>query len=216
MDKNICLHGIYAKSELYDSASTLRILKQILKSDALLSRRMQNRTKGTTYFNGIDYISLCDYSKRTEKYISKFNAYEGYIRYSLSLMFPKDKLPIITPEMVDLTYDGSLYDYREMARLGALEGERYSDLPDEVQVKDAISLDLMNGITLPLNKVRFSFISSRDRNIDYALREIDKLITLLAKHNRLVPIYDIDTFTRIDNEENVKTLIKTRQKQYRG
>ncbi len=207
MDKNICLHGVYAKSDLYDSASTLRVLKQVLKSKALLSRRMQKQTKGRTYFNGLDYISLCDYSKRNEKGLHKYNSYEGYIRYSLALMFPKDKLSIITPEMIDLTYGGCSYDYKEMARLGSSLDERYSDLPDEVQVKDSISLDLMKGITIPISKVKLPY-GSTNLNIEYALREIEKVLILLDKYQRTVPIYDIDTFIRIDNEENVKTLIR--------
>ena len=207
MDKNIYLHAIYAKSDLYDPASTLRVLKQILKSQALLSKRMQNKAKSDVYFNGIDYISLCDYNKRTEKYKRRYNAYEGYIRYSLSLMFPQEKLSVITPEMIDLAYDDGYYDYAGMAQLGLSDDKRYSDLPDEVQVKDAISLDLMSGITLPLSKMRLSY-GNADMNIKYALKEIERILILLDKHDRLVPIYDIDTFTRIDDEENVKCLLK--------
>ena len=97
-----------------------------------------------------------------------------------------------------------------MAQLGLSDDKRYSDLPDEVQVKDAISLDLMSGITLPLSKMRLSY-GNADMNIKYALKEIERVLILLDKHNRLVPIYDIDTFARIDDEENVKCLLKERK-----
>ena len=61
MDKKLYLHGIYTSGELYDSKETLKILKKILISNALLSNRLQGIDKEKISFSGLDYVSLCDY-----------------------------------------------------------------------------------------------------------------------------------------------------------
>ena len=65
----------------------------------------------------------------------------------------------------------------------------------------------MSGITLPIDKMMHPYMNERANTI-IILKEIERIIKLLDKYNYSVPIYDIDTFTRIDNEENVKHLIK--------
>ena len=64
MNTQLYLHGIYTAGELYSSKDTLSILKEILKSNALLSNRLQGKEKEKVSFSGLDYISLCDYEKR--------------------------------------------------------------------------------------------------------------------------------------------------------
>ena len=205
MDKDICLHATYATSDTYSQITTIHILKKILKSKAVLSKRLQKQNDTVTGFNGLDYISLCDYSKKEEHYIRKYNAFEGYIRYSLSLIFPKEKLDIITPELI---YIGQNENYdNKMKEYGLSKDIRYSDIPDEVQVKDSISLDLMTGITLPIDKMILPYMNS-NKNTIIILKEIARIIKLLGKYNYNVPLYDIDTFTRVDDESNVKYLIK--------
>lgn len=202
MDKEIYLHGIYSLSDYYDSKMTLKILKKILESNAILSARLQKKFFHIVLFNGIDYISLCDYEKSEKYRLIETNSYETYIRYSLSLIFPKDKIPVIEPEIID-----AVYDYETIREYGLSEDKRYSDLPDEVQVKDKISLDLMTGITLPVSKMKNIFLNET-KTTNMVLREIDKIRTLLDKYNHLVPLYDIDTFESLEKEENVKTLVK--------
>ena len=202
MDKEIYLHGIYSLSDYYDSKMTLKILKKILESNAILSARLQKKFFHIVLFNGIDYISLCDYEKSEKYRLIETNSYETYIRYSLSLIFPKDKIPVIEPEIID-----AVYDYETIREYGLSEDKRYSDLPDEVQVKDKISLDLMTGITLPVSKMKNIFLNEA-KTTNMVLREIDKIRTLLDKYNHLVPLYDIDTFESLEKEENVKTLVK--------
>lgn len=204
MDENICLHGIYAKSDYYHEIKTEYYLEQILKSKALLSRRLLN-DKRESCFNGLDYISLCDYSKRNNHFLGEINSFEAYIKYSLSLMFPKEKLTLIIPEMIDITSRGDYYT--NMKILGLTSTKRYSDMADEVQVKDSISLDLMTGITMPIDKMINQSLNS-EKNINNILKQIKQIIITLDKYNYLVPLYDINTFERIDNESNVKYLIK--------
>ena len=204
MDENICLHGIYAKSDCYNEVMTQSYLERILKSKALLSRRLLN-DKRETCFNGLDYISLCDYSKRKMHFLGEINSYEAYIKYSLSLLFPKEKLPLIVPEMIDIASRGDYYT--NMKTLGLTSKKRFSDMADEVQVKDSISLDLMTGITLPIDKMINRNINT-EKNIKNILKQIKKIILMLDKYNYMVPLYDIDTFERVDSESNVKYLIK--------
>lgn len=213
MDKSICLHGIYAKSDLYISSITMKILQAILEDNAILSARMQDNksTKGyhgNSLYNGVDYISLCDYEKK--KISPSYNSYENYIRYSLSIMFPKDKLDIIEPTII-----AEPQSYETMVKYGMSQDLRYSDLADEVQVKDCISLDLMNGITLPLSKMHSLFLNEK-YTIQMVLKEIEKINMLLTRYNHEVPLYDIDTFELLDSPANVKQLVKHYYKKNRG
>ena len=205
MNKKIYLHAIYARSNTFDSITSLKILKQILKSNALLSSRLQNKKHIKPMFNGLDYISLCDYEKEDHSILDRYNSYESYIKYSLSLIFPKDKIDAIIPTLVDIS-KGENY-YYEMEKFGLSETIRYTDMADEVQVKDKISLDLMTGITLPLSKMTYELLNE-EKNIYLILKEIEQIEKLLNKYNKLVPIYDIDSFESLDNEETVKYLVR--------
>ena len=88
MEKDICLHAIGGKDVVYSFSKNNKILKQIVRDGALLSRKERGifTSQG---FNGIDYISLCDYNKRCNHPfgLDKYTAYYGYIRSSLSLIF---------------------------------------------------------------------------------------------------------------------------------
>ena len=98
-----------------------------------------------------------------------------------------------------------------MATLGLSEHLRYSDLPDEVQVKDSISLDLMCGITIPLKKLDNLFLSTK-KNTQKIVTHLGQIRRLLAFYDHLVPIYDIDSMTELTNQSTVTELIKTYKK----
>lgn len=204
---NIYLHAIYAFYKRYRHEDTIKKLKYILESDAILSRRLQmnNDPYG---FNGIDYISLCDYEKRNlhHKGMPDYTAYYSYIRESLSLMFPKDKIEVIKPKMVDFI-GLSKSGLDRMLELGLSKEQRYSDLYDEVQVKDIVPLTSLNGVTMPLDKMVKGFIPE---NIATSMvqRELEQIKELLIKYNHEVPMYDIDSFISLDDDQNVKTLVK--------
>ena len=207
MNEDICLHAINAYYEIYYQKLNLKVLESILKSNALLSRRLQG-LESSTGFNGMDYISLCNYRKRN---IHPFNhpeytSYDGYIKESISLMFPKDKLSIINPFILE-PIKKNKKGYNRMANLGLNEYIRYSDLPDEVQVKDEISLDLMCGLTLPMRKLDNIFFSI-DKNTQKIMKQLNEIKSLLMLYNHLVPIYDIDTMTELTSETEIKKLVK--------
>lgn len=204
---NIYLHAIYAFQNKYNQNETLRVLKNILKSDAILSRRLQ-RYRDPYGFNGLDYISLCDYDRRNMHHerFPNYTAFKTYVTESLSIVFPKDKITVIKPQMVD--FIGAEHkNLKTMEELGLSPNKRYSDLYDEVQVKDSVPLSLMSSITMPLQKMSKTFYS--ERIITYLVqKEIEQIKELLIKYNHEVPIYDIDTFIPLEDTRNVKTLVK--------
>ena len=206
--ENKYLHAIYAFNKRYNSEETKRILEYILSSDALLSRRLQ-RIRDTYGFNGLDYISLCDYDKRNICHpgLPEYTAFNSYIRESLSLMFPKESIKTITPEVVD--YIGlSDEEEEKMYQLGLSKNKRYSDFYDEVQVKNKIALSLMSGITFPIKKMTRSSFPERFA-IYIVQKQIEEVIELLIKYGYEVPTYDVDTFLPLEDEQNVKELVRT-------
>ena len=208
MNEKICLHAITTYYELYYTKINIDKLKCILKDNAVLSRRKQG-IHNSQGFNGIDYISLCDYQKRNLHPLNYpyYTSYEAYIKKSISLIFPKDKLEILTPHIVGMI-SPSKKGYANMAYLGMDKETRYSDLYDEVQVANKIPLDLMCGITVPINRMNYSSLLNTNQKIKIIIKHLNKIKELLIKYNHLVPIYDIETMEEINNDEAVKRLIK--------
>jgi len=207
MNQDICLHAINNRYELYYTNIVKKKLRQILKDNALLSRRMQG-LENSTGFNGMDYISLCDYQKRDMYHENhhQYTAFDSYIRGSLSLAFPKEKLSLINPYITGII-NTSKKGYNRMVQLGMIEEVRYSDLYDEVQVKNKISLDLMCGITIPISKMDNPFLST-EQNTKNIIKHLNDLKQLLTEYNHLVPIYDIDSMTELTSDEDIKKLVK--------
>ena len=92
-----------------------------------------------------------------------FNAYNTYVRYSVSLMFPQGEFEVIDPVIVKAPSRMTAKDYIKMKKLGLSKDKRFSDMPDEVQVKDRVPLEYMSGLTYPVHMVRendeFSYYS---------------------------------------------------------
>lgn len=209
--ENIYLHAIYAFNNHYSQQDTVRILKHILKSNAFLSRRLQ-MYRDPYGFNGLDYISLCDYDKRNIHHegLPNYTAYISYIRESLSLIIPKDKITAIKPQIVD--FIGICEENIEtMLELGLSENERYSDLYDEVQVKDRIPLSLVTGVTMPIRKMTKP-LYPESFAIYFVQKQIEQIKELLIKYNHELPMYDMDTFTSLEESQNVKKLVKENYK----
>ena len=211
MNRDICLHAINSYYDIYYQKQNLDKLKCILQSKELLSRRLLG-LPDSSGFNGMDYISLCDYQQRNVYPFNhpNYNSYDAYIRENISIMFPKDKLQIINPYIIDVIKKNKK-GYARMATLGLNEFIRFTDLPDEVQVKDRIPLDLMCGITIPVKKLENIFLSA-DKNTWKILAYLNEIKKLLTKYDYCVPIYDIDSMTELINEKDIKNIIKTRQK----
>ena len=205
MNEKVYMHGInnYGFREY-------KVLRQILSLGALLSIRNQG-IKYSSNFSGFDYISLCDYEKKecfidnVPSEIGKYNGYYQYIIHNLSLSFRKNEIDAIIPKMVE--YIGN-YErpYDKMKEYGLMK-ERYSDLADEVQVKDKVSLNHLEQVTFPtMSYFKDCIYLSSNSRIKALTKEIKKIEELLKEYNYNVPIYDIET-KKLMNEENIEQIV---------
>ncbi len=212
MNEKVYMHGInnYGFKD-YNSKIQLKVLSQILKSGALLSLRNQGISSSSN-FSGFDYISLCDYEKRdcsikgVPSNIGIYNSYYQYIICSLSLSFNKDKIEVITPTLVDYIGNSSR-PYETMKEYG-LKEERYSDLADEVQVKDQVPLEYLEQVTFPtISFLNAHMFFNKSSMIKGLIKEIKKVENLLKGYYYDVPIYDIET-KQLMNEENIEKIVR--------
>ena len=212
MRKDIYLHALHASSIEYSSKKTLELLEKILKSGAILSSRLSGQ-KCNNNFSGRDYISLCDYERknRGKGFRKTYNAYYQYAVFDPSIMLPKDEIeviePIILPKMIAF-YSGALSVMRELG----MSEERYTDLEDEVQVKDRIDISKMCGFTMPTYEFLRMF-KSVEHDTEVTYQEVLKYKELLDKYEINVPFYDINTEHPMDTYDDVyETVLKLKRK----
>ena len=207
MNENIYLHAVSnGGSKDFDLKSQLKSLKSSLELGSLLSARMKGYTEGKN-FSGLDYISLCDYSKRNigRENRPNYNAYNAYIINSISFGFDKSNLDVIIPTLVDISSDNK-EGFNNMKFLG-MQIERYSDLPDEVQVKDKISLDKLDLITFPVNEfLESKLYFTKSGEIKLLKKQIEEIDRVLIEYGYYVPVYDIDSKYEL-TEQNIEKLI---------
>lgn len=209
MKEDIYLHGICPSNTFYlETYETYEILCKILKCRALLSSKLQ-RTMSNEGFNGVDYVSLCDYTRRyvMAKAKNNFNAYNTYVRYSVSLVFPQGKFEVIDPVIIKAPFLMTAKDYVKMKELGLSKSKRFSDMPDEVQVKDRVPLEYMSGLTYPVHMVRENDESSI-KKISRIMEDLDMLNYALSEYGYDVPIYDVDTFAELDSSKEVEYVLR--------
>ena len=93
-----------------------------------------------------------------------------------------------------------------MHELGLCEDERFSDLPDEVQVKDRISLDKMHGMLFPVDNFLVSKVFvKRSKMIEAMKIELETIRNMLNHYGYNVDLYDTSTLTPL-NDETIKEL----------
>ncbi len=171
------------------SLDDINELYKILNSGYLLSRNnlikegitIPNKiiNADTSVFNGMDYISLCDMQKEHDFYSS----YNMYVRNGLSLLFNHD-IKVILPTIVD-GY-GRNIDYLNKMHNFGLKKARYTDLSDEVQVKDKLSLDNLIGFCFPKKKI------IQERNIEYYMAYLEMANEVIREYYPNLPIYNLD------------------------
>lgn len=211
MNEKIYLHTINnGMSDFYKSRKQLDTLDSILKSGKVLSRRLQGYPENSyTNFSGMDYISLTDYEKRfiCNKERERYNSFYAYVRNGLSITFPHESLDVIEPTIIGICSKDAR-GYRKMYALGLCEEERYTDLPDEVQVKDSIDVSKMNGILFPTKEFMYSkpFVR-KAKMIDLMKKELEAIKVILDTYGYDASIYDVDTLEEL-NDGNLLTLSK--------
>lgn len=216
--EDIYLHGIAAFSFPHSQGLLFRQLENILQSGALLSRRYyKNIYVSNIGFNGLDYVSLCDYALRDLQGIhpedgSKlYTSYHCYIERTVSLLFAKQGIDAITPVLVPSIDMSDFKDVKRMETLGLSETTRYSDMPDEVQVKDFVSLQHLRGVTLPC-----SYLLEKEDSLQEQRKKIRVLLkkvrNLLEQYQYSVPVYNLEDFTLLESEDDIECLLERRRK----
>ena len=98
-------------------------------------------------------------------------------------------------------------DYIKMKELGLSKGKRFSDMPDEVQVKDRVPLEYMSGLTYPVHMVRENDENSI-KKIARIMDDLDILNYALSTYGYDVPIYDVDTLAVLDSSREVEYVLR--------
>ena len=204
MNKKVYLHCLVSSRIGYNSKSSLKKLDEILKSGALESAKQ----RGVSCYNfcGNDYISLVDYEKRFNTKQNDYNGYNQYVKFDASIIFPKGKFDVVEPIILEHKLDKYQNYISLMQVLGEDKENRYSDLIDEVQVKDSLSLSYMNGIALPSLEL-LNFWKSDKENIKKLKQEVLKYKELLDKYGYSVGFYDSDTLLDLEKDENIEDLV---------
>ena len=83
---------------------------------------------------------------------------------------------------------------------------KFSDYPDELMVKNRISLNNLKFITIPVNY--FMSNEKKENRYDMIIDLLRKTRTMLKNYDKLVPLYDLDTMINLDDNIKVKELIK--------
>ena len=97
--------------------------------------------------------------------------------------------------------------------LGNSISQRYSDLPDEIQVKDMVSMDKMTLVTFPTRYYLDDSLFSNKTILFKRLRkELEEVNKLLSKYNYEVPVYDIESGTLLDEENAYRLVMEYKNK----
>ena len=207
----------------FNGEKSLKKLEQILESGELKSKRLRGITdESYGGWNGLDYISLCDYRKRNnrpyenDEYLKDYTALEVYIKKSLSFLITRNKIQTIkTTLMFPIIFDWD--SHFEMYRLGNSKDGRYSDLLDEVQVKDRISLSKVKGITIPIKYMITDHKSIIEEENKYYIKPytteeiieyLNNIRDLLNFYKVSSKLYDIETQALLETEDDIEKTVK--------
>lgn len=173
--------------------SDFEILENILKSGYLLSRRNLGLSEKDALFNGMDYLSLTD----LEKSDGNHSSFEMYTKKGLSLLFSKN-INVIIPKHIHLN-SRDINIGKQMHTFG--KKGRFSDLCDEVQVKDKLSLEYLQGLCLSMERIQ---LFHSNNYINYYLYTI---YYMLNEYGYKASIINLDTELEMDTDK-VKKYIK--------
>ena len=218
------LHAIDCQNgNPFNGNHSLEVLKEILDSGELKSKSLRGITdKSYGGWNGLDYISLCDYRRRNnrpygnDQFLKGYNAYETYIKQSLSFILTKNKICAIKPKLVEpIIFDWD--SHYIMYELGNSTEGRYSDLPDEVHVKERISFDRIKGMTIPIDYMVTEHIPTfKPKNYKYIppydagelIEYLNKVKDLLNQYKLSSDLYDLESQKLLDSEDTVTELVE--------
>lgn len=204
--KRIFYHGIFYNdiSKLFNSVELeiIETMIKIIKTGGLKSRRRQGKTSAYG-FNGDDYISIC--SKEDELEYSKYptSAFYTYVNNNFCFIISDD----IDAIKVRYNEVNRYIDFMVISELmRKFPNQRFSDMFDEWQVKDEISLSHIIGIGIP-----FCRVSNIDKTGEDVKKKFAQLINLANKIG--LDIIDTSDIQKIEAyERNILALEKSKRK----
>ena len=178
----------------YHGVEDLLTMLKIIDCGYIKSKKLLGYGKEND-FNGLDYISLCKKEADFMYEDGKLNSYDNYIKNSFCFII-SDKIDAKRCIYIDI----SKCNTEQMKRISNNQNERYSDMFDEWQVKDRISINDVVGIGLPLNYIYKMKYTSR--SLDYQLERLYLIANMLN-----LDIVNTDEENFIDKYENSKSNI---------
>lgn len=130
----------------YFFPSNITTVLEVFKTGGIKSKRLLGRKKKFGY-NGLDYVSVCKkYSK--EEYDCAYGS-TGFYKYvqDCFCFIISDEIPAIKTETLPKCY---WYFMDIVEKMKENPNVRYSDMFDEWQVKDQISISSIIGVGIPL------------------------------------------------------------------
>ena len=207
MSNDILLHTYYVlRDNSLDSINDSLIkLEKILQSGKLLSKRRQGVKNNSMNYAGLDYISLADYTKRNMCDNDDYSDYNAYCMYSFngfSFAFIKEDILYQEVKLEPIVS----FDRSSMMNIGnkGISTIRYSDLIDEVQVKDELSLQKIIGLTVSLSHLCFIF----NNDYEFIAKLLLKIEEILKRYNYNVLIYDVETLEKINSIHKIERQLK--------
>ncbi len=174
----------------YHGVDDLLTMLKIIDCGYIKSKRQLGFSKEND-FNGLDYISLCN-KESNDMYIgSTLNSFDNYIKNNFCFIISND-INATKCEYIDISKCTE-----EQVKLLSNSDVRYSDMFDEWQVKDSISLNDVVGIGLPLNylnKIRSGYYNS-----EYQIERVFLIANMLN-----LDIINTDEEDFIEKYENSK------------
>ena len=209
MEHNVYMHTVNNRN--FVSRRDIENLQYILHVGYLYSRRKQGYKSSST-FSGLDYISLSDFTKKdqTNDGLLYYNAFYSYTRLGIAVSFPKEIIDknyeVIIPELLSGVKQEGVIEYN-MASLG--NGvTRYSDLPDEVQIKDQVAMKDALYVTYPCTEfLETQFLTRKENKAKKLIHEINELKKVIQSQNYNLDVYDIDSEILL-NEEGIEKVLR--------
>lgn len=132
----------------YHGTRTIDTILQVFNCQEIQSQRLQGFEKSYGY-NGLDYISLCKKEDNKEYVTRRKNSFNGYIKGNFCFII-SDEIDALKTEYKNC--DNMTYEELQIF-LSEHSDTRYSDMFDEWQVRDSISLKYIVGIGLTIDKI---------------------------------------------------------------
>ena len=201
---NLDVNACYFHSLILGKDDTLKVFASILKDGKILSLAKGAYDNEKVRINSKDEICL----SKVDNLDVTGSAYDLFVKKKLSFIIKKNIPGVYAPEFVEM---------KDVMRV--VHGP-VTDIVGEVRIKNEIPLDYVVGINFPVGFIsnsrfgyKYFFSSKEDYNrillkgkkqrmLDI-ISFYDNLKDIMEKHNISLPIYDIESHTKISSVDDI-------------